>query len=75
LKDGPFGVEVRLHHDVHLPVAIFGDDDFRKPTGTRELLAPLRETILEGCVKDATTYADALASTENAVALRLLFPE
>jgi C4-dicarboxylate-binding protein DctP len=32
-------------------------------------LPPDIRTILEGCVKDATTYADALAATENAMAL------
>ena len=32
-------------------------------------LPPDIRTILEGCIKDATTYADALASTENAMAL------
>jgi len=32
-------------------------------------LPPDIRTILDGCVKDATTYADALASTENAQAL------
>ena len=32
-------------------------------------IPPDIRTILEGCVKDATTYADALAATENAQAL------
>src|ERR1700756_614404 len=32
-------------------------------------LPPDIRTILEGCIKDATTYADALASSENAMAL------
>jgi len=32
-------------------------------------LPPDIRTILEGCVKDATVYADALAATENAMAL------
>jgi C4-dicarboxylate-binding protein DctP len=32
-------------------------------------LPPDIRTILEGCVKDATTYANALAATENAMAL------
>jgi len=32
-------------------------------------LPPDLRTILEGCVKDATTYANALAATENAMAL------
>ena len=32
-------------------------------------LPPDIRTILDGCIKDATTYADALASTENAMAL------
>jgi C4-dicarboxylate-binding protein DctP len=32
-------------------------------------LPPDIRTILEACIKDATTYADALASTENAMAL------
>jgi C4-dicarboxylate-binding protein DctP len=32
-------------------------------------LPPDIRTILEGCLKDATTYANALAATENAMAL------
>jgi len=52
-----------LSYHGHLAYAVIVNKKFW------DSLPPDIRTILEGCVKDATIYADALASTENAMAL------
>jgi C4-dicarboxylate-binding protein DctP len=55
--------DMTLSYHGHLAYAVIVNKKFW------DGLPPDIRTILEGCVKDATTYADALAATENAAAL------
>ena len=52
-----------LSYHGHLAYAVIVNKKFW------DSLPPDIRTILDGCVKDATTYANALAATENAMAL------
>jgi C4-dicarboxylate-binding protein DctP len=52
-----------LSYHGHLAYAVIVNKKFW------DSLPPDVRTILEGCVRDATTYANALAATENALAL------
>jgi C4-dicarboxylate-binding protein DctP len=52
-----------LSYHGHLAYAVIVNKKFW------DALTPDLRTILEGCVRDATTYANALAASENAMAL------
>jgi C4-dicarboxylate-binding protein DctP len=55
--------DMTLSYHGHLAYAVIVNKKFW------DGLPPDIRTILEGCVKDTTTYVDALAATENAMAL------